>query len=270
MIHVAAVAALSHVMQTMSAVNEGASSSTDVNLDLLEEPHRRDSALHPLLEARRAVLQDLAEHPVPNSPPYSQASQADRTSADAGELLVASRAESALDTLSAARATVGNELHEQRAAAYPPDFDASPRSRTSPGHSADASASGGLYSQTSFNTGFGPPLVDNPSQTLEEARRLMLQAGQSSSYSGQLDSNAVAPSGLVRTTSKTLEEARRLVLGVQGNQEGSSSQWHTGSSHAGQGSLEDLGFSLQRDSAQHPLVEARRIVLEDFGRPSSP
>ena len=257
-------------MQGMSAVNEGASSSTDVTMDLLEEPQRRDSALHPLLEARRAVLQDLAEHPVSPSRPYNQAGQADRTSADAGELLVASRAESALDTLSAARATVGNELHDQRAVAHSPDFDASPRSRTSPRHSADASASGGLYSQTSFNTGFGPPLVDNPSQTLEEARRLMQQAGQSSSCSGQLDSNVGASTGLMRTTSKTLEEARRLVLGNQGNQESSSSQWHTGPSHARQGSHEALGFSLQRDSAQHPLIEARRTVLEDFGRPSSP
>lgn len=230
-----------------------------MTLDMLDEPQRHDSAFHPLLEARRAVLQDLAEHPVPNSPPYSQTGRPDNHSADAGELAVASRADSALDTLSAARATVGNELHGQRAAAYPPDFDASPRSRTSPRLSSEASAAGGLFSQTSLNSGFGPPQIDNPSQTLEEARRLMLGQGSTShAHAGS------SQSGLVRTTSKTLEEARRLMLG---NQEGSSSERQSGFSHSGPSLHDDFG--LQRDSAQHPLLEARRAVLEDMGRPPS-
>lgn len=39
-----------------------------------------------------------------------------------------------------------------------------------------------------------------------------------------------------------------------------------GAGQAGQGPHGDTGFSLQRDSAQHPLVEARRQVLEDLAR----
>ena len=229
-----------------------------MTLDMLDEPQRHDSAFHPLLEARRAVLQDLAEHPVPTSPAYSQTGRPDK-SADAGQLAVASPPDSALHTLSAARATVGNELHGQRAAAYPPDFDASPRSRTSPRLSSEVSAAGGLFSQTSLNSGFGPPQIDNPSQTLEEARRLMLGQGSSShAHAGS------SQPGLVRTTSKTLEEARRLMLGPQ---EGSSSERQSGFSHSGPSLHDDFG--LQRDSAQHPLLEARQAVLEDLGRPSS-
>ncbi len=71
-------------------------------------------------------------------------------------------------------------------------------------------------------------------------------------------------SGLVRTTSRTLEEARRLVLGsgvetVPGGK-------HEGAGQGGQGLHGELGFCLQRDSAQHPLVEARRTVLEDLAK----
>lgn len=224
---------------------------------MLEEPQRHDSALHPLLEARRAVLQDLAEHPVTSS---TSRGRAGPSSAGDHSLEVAGRAESALDTLSAARATVGSKLHGQRAAAYPPDFDDSPRSRASPRLSAEASRTGALYSQSSLTSGFGPPILDNPPHTLEEARRLMGlgdQAGPSSSSWDHAGPSTAAPLGLTRTTSKTLEEARRLLLGLQ---ECSSA----GPSHAGQGYYDELSSYLHRDSAQHPLVQARRAVLDDF------
>lgn len=73
-----------------------------------------------------------------------------------------------------------------------------------------------------------------------------------------------AGSGLVRTTSRTLEEARRLVLGSAA--ETNPGARHEGAGQGGQGLQGDLGFCLQRDSAQHPLVEARRTVLEDLAR----
>ena len=41
---------------------------------------------------------------------------------------------------------------------------------------------------------------------------------------------------------------------------------HEGPGQGGQGLHGELGFCLQRDSAQHPLVEARRTVLEDLAR----
>lgn len=89
----------------------------------------------------------------------------------------------------------------------------------------------------------------------------------SSSSNPHAASGSAAPAGLIRTTSKTLEEARRLVLG---NQDASSSDWPAASNHSWQGFHDDKGFDLHRDSAQHPLVEARRAVLEEFERPASP
>ena len=44
-------------------MNQGASTSSGITAEMLEEPQRQDSALHPLIEARRAVLQDLANNP---------------------------------------------------------------------------------------------------------------------------------------------------------------------------------------------------------------
>ncbi len=78
---------------------------------------------------------------------------------------------------------------------------------------------------------------------------------------------SVAGSGLVRSTSRTLEEARRLVLGSAA--ETNPGVKHEGAGQGGQGLQGDLGFCLQRDSAQHPLIEARRTVLEDLARDPS-
>ena len=77
-------------------------------------------------------------------------------------------------------------------------------------------------------------------------------------------SGGASGSGLVRTTSRTLEEARRLVLGSGG--EPALGAKHEGVGQGGQGLHGELGFCLQRDSAQHPLVEARRTVLEDLAQ----
>ena len=73
-------------------------------------------------------------------------------------------------------------------------------------------------------------------------------------------------SGLTRTTSRTLEEARRLVLGTGPEAAQGLTNRHEGSGQGPQGLHAEKVFSLQRDSAQHPLVEARRTVLEDLAR----
>ena len=252
----------------------GASTSRGITSDMLEEPQRQDSALHPLIEARRAVLQDLAANPdrpppgaAPGSLPSSSGMDCDLTG----------RVDSALDTLSAARAAVrtsprGVSTNPGSSRQLPEQASSS----SSPAVSAEASASWqplgfqGLSSEISSASAYGPPLIENPSQTLEEARRLVAlslydQPSSSSSFSHAGPSG----SGLVRSTSRTLEEARRLVLNAQDGRADlgiATGARHEGAGQAGQGPHGDMGFSLQRDSAQHPLVEARRQVLEDLAR----
>ena len=252
-----------------------ASTSSGITSDMLEEPQRQDSALHPLIEARRAVLQDLAENPH-RPPPSAAPGSLPSSSGMDHDLTAPGRVDSALDTLSAARAAVltsprgfgtnpssGSQLPDQA-------------SSSSPVVSAEASATwqpsgfGGLSSEISSASAYGPPLIENPSQTLEEARRLVaLSLYDQPSSSSSLSHAGPSGSGLVRSTSRMLEEARRLVMGAQGGRADPAvapGTRHEGAGQAGPGPHGDLGFSLQRDSAQHPLVEARRQVLEDFAR----
>lgn len=250
-----------------SPANNGASTSSGVTSDMLEEVQRQDSALHPLIEARRAVLQDLVDNP------HSAATGAIPSSSGM-DLDLTGRVDSALDTLSAARAAV--HASPRGLGAIPSSSSQLPEqaSSSSPGVSAEASAVrlpsgfGGVLSELSSGGAYGPPLIANPSQTLEEARRLVgmsLYDQHSSSFSHAGPSG----SGLVRTTSRTLEEARRLVMGAQAGRADAGAApgaGQEGAGQAGQGLQGDMGFSLQRDSAQHPLVEARRQVLEDLAR----
>ena len=257
-----------------NAAHAGASNGSSITSEMLEEPQRQDSALHPLVEARRAVLQDLADNP--DRPPPS-AAQGHPPSSSGMNHALTGRVDSALDTLSAARAAVRTS---------PRGFGTNPSSSSwlpeqassgsSPVVSAEASATwqpsgfGGLSSEISSANAYGPPLMENPSQTLEEARRLVAsslydQPSSSSSFSHAGPSG----SGLVRSTSRTLEDARRLVMGAQAGRADpgiAPGARHEGAGQAGQGLHGDMGFSLQRDSAQHPLVEARRQVLEDLAR----
>ena len=255
-------------------VNAVASTSSGITADMLEEPQRQDSALHPLIEARRAVLQDFASNP--DRPSSSAAIPVPSSSAADYELTPPSRADSALDTLTAARATVRTSprqlIDSPRACSEGPSSSHWPDSATTsiPGFSAEASGTGfgSLSSEVSSATAFGPPVIENPSQTLEQARRLVaasLHGGPSSSSS--FSQAGPSSSGLVRSASRTLEEARRLVMGSQpaGSESGSGAK-HEGAGQGGQGLHGELGFCLQRDSAQHPLVEARRAVLEDLAR----
>ena len=241
---------------------------------MLEEPQRQDSALHPLIQARRAVLQDLAESfdgPPPSAP------QRHPSSSSGMDHDLTGRVDSALDTLSAARAAVhtspwGFGTNPGSSSQWPEQASSS-----SPVVSPEASATwqlsgfGGVSSEISSASAYGPPLIDNPSQTLEEARRLVALSlyNQPSSSSSSFCHAGPSGSGLVRSTSRTLEEARRLVMGAQASRAdpgmGSGAR-HEGLGQAGQGLPGDVGFSLQRDSAQHPLVEARRQVLEDLAR----
>ena len=266
-------------------VNAGASTSSGITADMLEEPQRLDSALHPLIEARRAVLQDLANNP-------SQASTAaiaiPSSSGMEHDLTPPSRADSALDTLTAARATVrtispwGFNDSPRAFSDYPRGFHEGPSSSHWPDQassssmavSAEASGQwapagyGGLPSEISSATSYGPPMIDNPSQTLEEARRLVAsgQLGEPSS-SSSFSHAGPSSSGLARSNSRTLEEARRLVMGSQtAGPESSRGAKFEGAGQGGQGLHGELGFCLQRDSAQHPLVEARRTVLEDLAK----
>ena len=244
-----------------SPANNGASTNNDIPSDMLDEVQRQDSALHPLIEARRAVLQDLVDNP-------HSAATGGFPSSSGMDLDQPGRVDSALDTLSAARAAVRSS---------PPGFGAIPggssqlpeqASSSSPGVSAKASAGwlpsgfGGVSSEPST---YGPPVIANPSQTLEEARRLVAMSLYDQPSSSSSFSHA-APSGssLVRTTSRTLEEARRLVMGTQAGRADPGAA--PGAGQDGAGLQGDEGFSLQRDSAQHPLVEARRQVLEDLAR----
>lgn len=268
-----------------STVNAGASTSSGITTDMLEEPQRLDSALHPLIEARRAVLQDLANNssrasttaavPIPSS------------SGKDHDLTPPSRVDSALNTLTAARATVrtsprGFSDSPRAFSDYPRGLNEGPSSShwpdqassSSPAVSAEASGQwasagyGGFSSEISSATSYGPPMILNPSQTLEEARRLvashqLAEPSSSSSFSHAGPSS----SGLARSNSRTLEEARRLVMGSQTpGAESSPGAKHEGAGQGGQGLHGELGFCLQRDSAQHPLVEARRTVLEDLAK----
>ena len=233
---------------------------------MLEEPHREDSALHPLIEVRRAVLQDLVENP--NRPSSSSALGPLPSSSGVDQDLSApSRVDSALDTLSAARVRpTPRGLNNSPSSSWLPDQASS----SSLGISAEASGTwppSGLSREISSATTYGPPVIANPSQTLEEARRLvalsLLEQPSGSS------SNQAGPSGssLVRSTSRTLEEARRLVMGAQpARADHSNGAGQEGAGQGGQGLHGEMGFCLQRDSAQHPLVEARRAVLEDLAR----
>lgn len=247
-----------------SPANNGASTSSDIPSDMLEEVQRQDSALHPLIEARRAVLQDLVDNP-------HSAATGSFPSSSGMDLDLTGRVDSALDTLSAARAAV--RTSPRGFGAIPGGSSHLPEqaSSSSPGVSAEASAVwlpsgfGGVSSEMSSASAYGPPLIANPSQTLEEARRLVamsLYDQPSSSFSHAGPSG----SGLVRSTSRTLEEARRLVMGAQAGRADPGAAPGAGQEGAGQGLHGDVGFSLQRDSAQHPLVEARRQVLEDLAR----
>ena len=255
-----------------STVNAGASSSSGITADILEEPQRQDSALHPLIEARRAVLQDLADNP---GRPRPNAGPGHFPSSSGNDHDLTGRVDSALDTLSAARAAVRSPRGshtDPSSSSWLPEQASSSSSIVS----AEASATwqplgfGGLSSEISSASAYGPPLVENPSQTLEEARRLVaLSLYDQPSSSSSLSHAGPSGSGLVRSTSRTLEEARRLVMGAQASRadpSGAPGARHEGAGQAGQGPHGDMGFSLQRDSAQHPLVEARRQVLEDLAR----
>lgn len=202
-------------------MNTGASTSSGVTADMLEEPQRQDSALHPLIEARRAVLQDLAENPVrpSNNIPIPRSTAA---LVDDYHLSPPTRVDSAHDTLAAARSAVRASV----TGTHPSDSSAPSSSRgmsqwndqasmaaqasntslgglsaepSSPawGHggvSSSAAAAGdyggessnapggsstaaagydALSGESSSAVAYGPPMKDNPSQTLEEARRLL-------------------------------------------------------------------------------------------------
>ena len=201
-------------------MNTGASTSSAVTTDMLEEPQRQDSALHPLIEARRAVLQDLADNPVrpSNNIPIPRAAAAP---VDDYHLSPPTRVDSAHDTLAAARSAVRASV----TGTHPSDSSAPSSSRgmsqwndqasmaaqasntslgglsAEPSSSAwghgrvSSSAAAGDYGGESSNApwgsstaaagydalsgesssavAYGPPMKDNPSQTLEEARRLL-------------------------------------------------------------------------------------------------
>ena len=178
---------------------------------MLEEPQRQDSALHPLIEARRAVLQDLANNPVRASSSIPIPS-ANLGSNEDFHLSPASRADSARDTLTAARSAVrasvagvgpsdssapgsGGALShwpDQASSSSPRGLSGEPSS--SHWGSVAPAAFGGLASENSSAAAYGPPMQDNPSQTLEEARRLLaasLHAEPSSSSSFSQAGSAV-------------------------------------------------------------------------------
>jgi len=221
-------------------VTTGASTSSGVTADMLEEPQRQDSALHPLIEARRAVLQDLADNPVrpSNNIPIPRSAAAPD---DDYHLSPPTRVDSAHDTLAAARSAVRasvtgmrpsdssalsssrgmSQWHDQASMAVQasssslgglsaePSSSAWGPTAAAGGHegvssSAAAREYGGessnapwgsstaaagydaLSSESSSAVAYGPPMKDNPSQTLEEARRLLaasLHAEPSSSSS---------------------------------------------------------------------------------------
>ena len=258
-----------------STANAGGSTCSGLTSDMLEEPQRQHSALHPLIEARRAVLQDLADNPnrpASSGPPGPLPS----SSCIDHDLTAPGRVDSALDTLSAARAAVRTSPRGSSNGPCSSSQLPDQASSSSPGVSAEASATwqpsgfGGVSSEISSASAYGPPLIENPSQTLEEARRLVALSLYDQPSSGSSFSHAgPSGSGLVRSTSRTLEEARRLVMGAQAGRADPSTgpgAKHEGAGQGGQGLHGELGFCLQRDSAQHPLVEARRQVLEDLAK----
>lgn len=213
-------------------------------------------------------MQDLVENPNRSSSspalgPLPSSSGLDH------DLTPPNRVDSALDTLSAARGRPS-----PRGCSNSPGSGQLPdqASSSSLGVSAEASGSGplahgGLSRETSSATAYGPPIIENPSQTLEEARRLLASSLLEQPSSSSMSQPGPSGSGLVRTTSRTLGEARRLVMGAQpGRADPSTGAEREGAGQGGQGLHGELGFCLQRDSAQHPLVEARRAVLEDLAR----
>jgi len=197
---------------------------------MLEEPQRQDSALHPLIQAQRAVLQDLADNPVrpSNNIPIPRSAAAP---VDDYHLSPPTRVDSAHDTLAAARSAVRasvtgmhpsdssapsssrgmSQWHDQASMAAQASnsslggLSAEPSS-SAWGPSAAAGDYGGessnapwgsstvvagydaLSGESSSAVAYGPPMKDNPSQTLEEARRLLaasLHAEPSSSSLSQ-------------------------------------------------------------------------------------
>ena len=195
---------------------------------MLEEPQRQDSALHPLIEARRAVLQDLAENPVrpSNNIPIPRSAAAP---VDDYHLSPPTRVDSAHDTLAAARSAVRasvtgmhssdssapsssrgmSQWHDQASMAAQASSGSLGGLSAEPSSSAwghglvSSSAAAGEYGgesstaatgydalggESSSAVAYGPPMKDNPSQTLEEARRLLaasLHAEPSSSSLSQ-------------------------------------------------------------------------------------
>lgn len=213
----------------------GASTSSGLTADMLEEPQRQDSALHPLIEARRAVLQDLADNPVrpSNNIPIPRSNAAP---VDDYNLSPPTRVDSAHDTLGAARSAVRasvtgmhlsdssapsssrgmSQWHDQASMAAQASsgslggLSAEPSSCAWGHGGVSSSAAAGEYGGESSNAplgsstvaagydafsgesssavAYGPPMKDNPSQTLEEARRLLaasLHAEPSSSSLSQ-------------------------------------------------------------------------------------
>lgn len=184
---------------------------------MLEEPQRQDSALHPLIEARRAVLQDLANNPVRASSSIPIPS-ANLGSSEDFHLSPVSRADSARDTLTAARSAVRASVAgvgpsdssapgSSGALSHWPDQASSSSPRGLSGEPSSSrwgsvapAAFGGLASESSSATAYGPPMQDNPSQTLEEARRLLaasLHAEPSSSSSFSQAGDAVCAQHLL-------------------------------------------------------------------------
>lgn len=263
-----------------SLVNQGASTSSGITAEMLEEPQRQDSALHPLLQARRAVLQDLANNP--SRPSATVAIPRAVGSSPGDELAPAGRTDSARDARAVARGVsrgsgggASDSSAPSGSAHWPEQGGAQPSTSSPAALTGEASSgtwgpqagAGGLHGEASTTTGYGPPLLDNPSETLEEARRLLASSLQAEpSTSSGFSGPSTSGSGLTRTTSRTLEEARRLVLGTGPEAVQGPPHWHETSGQGSQGLHAEMGFSLQRDSAQHPLVEARRTVLEDLAR----
>ena len=113
------------------------------------------------------------------------------------------RADSALDTLTAARSAVRpsvlaaadmlgpsrGQLPDQASVSAQPSLSSAAGGSSelvSASWGGAAAGSGGLQSEGSLGTAYGPPMLDNPSETLEEARRLLaasLHAEPSSSSS---------------------------------------------------------------------------------------
>ncbi len=143
-------------MQTSGGigVNVGASTSSGVTADMLEEPQRQDSALHPLIEARRAVLQDLAINPSRPSTSTAIPRTTSGMSHNDDELSPSGRVDSALDTLAAARSSVRASVIAGHDSPAPGGSGVSQWPEQASGAAAQAGASspGGLIAEGSSPT----------------------------------------------------------------------------------------------------------------------